>query len=125
MDVKWRRHYRETTSTLSVALILFGTCFLLALGFIWPQHYSAIVFNSKMEYRTIVDAKDYWTCDPDYINFVFDEPTVDEALLQMYGPAPQPNPFLTSACNTHTYAMLALTRTLTRTLTLTLTCFLS
>ena len=84
MDQRWRTHYRHTSCVIYAALVLFGMCFMVSLVLIWPQHYSSLVFDSKMMYRNILDVKDYWTCDPDYYHFVIDKPSTDKALLTMY-----------------------------------------
>ena len=84
MDQKWRKHYRETNSVLFVVMIIFGVTFTLSLSLIWPQHYSSLIFNSKMNYRTIMDVHDYWTCDPDYYDFVVDNPPTERSMITMY-----------------------------------------
>ena len=74
----------ELRSTIGWAFIMFGTFFLVALAYMWPQIYNPQVFNARMAYHTIMDIEDYWTCSKDYNNFVIDEPTVDEALFTVF-----------------------------------------
>lgn len=79
-----RRHYPETRTVFAMACILFGTSFMIPLLGLWPQVFSAEVFNTRLAYHSIIDAEDYWTCDKDIKDFLIDEPTTDEALYSMY-----------------------------------------
>lgn len=84
MAQKRERHFNETKTVLSVALMLFGvvSCFCLVL--IWPQSYIINVFNSKLAYHLILDVEDYFTCNQDYQNFVVDEPDARYAMLSTF-----------------------------------------
>lgn len=84
MQRKWDRHYRETKTNISIALMLVGLSSFFCLYFVWPQNFSREVFNSRLSYYLIVDVEDYWTCTDEFNNFVIDEPSVDIRLFSFY-----------------------------------------
>ena len=53
MDRKWQRHYRETSSLLSVSMIIFGVVVFIPLSFIWPQVIAPMMFNTRLEFQKI------------------------------------------------------------------------
>lgn len=81
---KWQRHFRETKTTVAIALMIFGLCFLASFVCLWPQKFSADVFNSRLLYHTIIDIEDYFTCSPDYQKFVIYEPSQEEKLISIF-----------------------------------------
>lgn len=84
MAHKWERHYPTTKTTISVAMVVIGACFIVSLVIAWPQKFSSDVFNSRLLYHTIIDIEDYFTCSPDYQKFVIDEPSQEDRLVSMY-----------------------------------------
>lgn len=84
MARKRAKHYNETTSIISIAFILFGVCSAIVLSILWPQKFSAEVFNSKLSYRLLLNIEDYLTCHKDYINFVIDEPIARDSMINFF-----------------------------------------
>lgn len=84
MARKWERYYRETRNVVGWALILFGFTFTMCLSYLWPQIYNPSVFNSRLSYHLIMDIEDFWSCNLDYHNFVIDEPTTEQAMVQFF-----------------------------------------
>ena len=84
MKRKWERHFRETNTNISVALMVLGASFLVSLLFVYPQVFNKIIFDSRLAFNLIVDVEDYWTCTKQYNNFVVDEPNGDIKLFAFY-----------------------------------------
>lgn len=84
MKRKRERHFNETKTIVSIAIIIAGIVSGFCLIVIWPQKFSVDVFNSRLAYHLILDVEDYLTCNKDYINFVIDEPDADYSLLSFY-----------------------------------------
>jgi hypothetical protein len=84
MQRKWERHYRETTTNISICLIIVGLSSFFCLFVIWPQIFSAIVFDSRLTSNIITEIEDYWTCSDQYNNFVIDKPSAEVRLFSFY-----------------------------------------
>lgn len=65
---KWQRHFRGTKTAVSVCLMIVGLAAIIPLSILWPQYYSAYVFNSRLAFHLIIDIEDYFTCDPGRLN---------------------------------------------------------
>jgi hypothetical protein len=59
---KWQRHFRGKKTAISIGLMMLGLCLIFPLAIIWPQYYSAKVFNSRLGYHLIIDIEDLLTC---------------------------------------------------------------
>jgi hypothetical protein len=84
MAQKRERHFNESKTVLSVALMLFGVCACFCLVLIWPQSYLIRVFNSKLAYHLVLDVEDYFTCNNEYQNFVVDEPDPSYSMFSVF-----------------------------------------
>ena len=62
MARKWERHYRETRTTISYAFAIFGISFAIPFIFLYPQKFAIDIFNSRLSYHIIIEARDYFTC---------------------------------------------------------------
>lgn len=84
MQRKWERHFHETKTNISICLLIVGISSFLCLFVVWPQIFSAIVFDSRLSNYVITDIEDYWTCTDHYNNFVIDKPSQDIRLFSFY-----------------------------------------
>jgi len=84
MKRKWERHFRETNTNISVALMVLGLSFLVSLLYVYPQKFSKIIFDSRLAFNLMVDVEDYWTCTKQYDAFVVDEPSADIKLFAFF-----------------------------------------
>ena len=84
MARKWERYYRETRNVIGWGLILFGLTFTICLSYLWPQIYNPAVFDSRLSYHLIMDIEDFWSCNLDYHNFVIDEPSTEQHMVQFF-----------------------------------------
>eukprot|EP01036_Dinobryon_divergens_P028399 gene28399-37335_t len=84
MKKKRQRHFHETRTIISVALIITGICVLFCLLLMWPQVYMVNIFNSRLGFHLILDVNDYFTCNRDYQNFIIDEPEPTYGMYQIF-----------------------------------------
>ena len=66
MRRKRQRHFNESRTVLSFAVIIAGLIAFICLCFVWPQSYSFLVFNSRLAYHLVLDIEDYYSCNKDY-----------------------------------------------------------
>jgi hypothetical protein len=84
MAQKKERHFNESKTVLSVAIMLAGVCIAFSLALMWPQTYISSVFNSKLAYNLILDVEDYFTCNEEYVNFAVDEPDPSYSMFTIF-----------------------------------------
>ena len=77
-------HFRTTISLIGAIMIIIGFSFLTSLVVFYPQLYLRTVFDSRLAYHLVYDKDDYLNCDKDYRDFIYDEPSREEALVQFY-----------------------------------------